>query len=33
MNFTKLVPNIFDTNIKSGLKIFVECLEFRIKIS
>lgn len=30
MNFTKLVPNIFYTDIKSGLKIFVECLEFSI---
>lgn len=30
MHFTKLVPNIFYTDIKSGLKIFVECLEFSI---
>ncbi len=30
MNFTKLVPNIFYTDIRSGLKIFVECLEFVI---
>ena len=30
MNFTKLVPNIFYADIKSGLKIFVECLEFSI---
>lgn len=30
MNFTKLVPNIFYADIKSGIKIFVECLEFSI---
>jgi hypothetical protein len=30
MNFTKLVPNIFYKDIKSGLKIFVDCLEFTI---
>jgi len=30
MNFTKLVPNIFYTDIKSGLKTFVECLEFSV---
>lgn len=30
MNFTKFVPNIFYTDIKVGLKTFVECLEFRI---
>jgi len=30
MNFTKLVPNIFYTDIKTGLKTFVECLEFSI---
>jgi len=30
MNFTKLVPSIFYTDIKSGLKLFVECLEFTI---
>lgn len=30
MNFTKLVPNIFYADIKSGLKIFVDCLEFSI---
>lgn len=30
MHFTKLVPNIFYTDIKSGLKTFVECLEFSI---
>ena len=30
MNFTKLVPNIFYTDIKVGLRFFIECLEFRI---
>jgi hypothetical protein len=30
MNFTKLVPNIFYADIQSGLKMFVDCLEFTI---
>ena len=30
MNFTKLVPNIFYKDINSGLKTFVDCLEFKI---
>jgi len=30
MHFTKLVPNIFYRDIKSGLRIFVDCLEFTI---
>ncbi len=30
MIFTKLVPNIFYKNISTGLKIFVDCLEFKI---
>jgi hypothetical protein len=30
MNFTKLVPNVFYTDIKSGLKLFVDCLEFTV---
>ncbi len=30
MRFTKLVPNIFYEDIKVGLKLFVECLGFRI---
>ena len=30
MNFTKLVPNIFYIDINVGLKLFVDCLEFRI---
>jgi len=30
MNFTKLAPNVFYTDIKDALKLFVECLEFNI---
>lgn len=30
MKFTKLVPNIFYEDIKVGLQLFVECLEFTI---
>lgn len=30
MNFTKLVPNIFYTDIRDGLELFVNCLEFSI---
>ncbi len=30
MNFTKLVPNIFYADIRSGIKMFVDCLEFTI---
>lgn len=30
MNFEKLVPNIFYSNIADGLKLFVDCLEFTI---
>jgi hypothetical protein len=30
MQFTKLVPNIFYTDIKVGLKLFIDCLEFKI---
>lgn len=30
MHFTKLVPNIFYTDIRIGLQTFVDCLEFRI---
>jgi len=33
MNFTKLVPNIFYKDIRSGLKTFVDCLEFTISYS
>jgi len=31
MNYEKLVPNIFYTNINDGLKLFVDCLEFSIE--
>lgn len=30
MKFTKLVPNIFYEDIKVGLHLFVDCLEFTI---
>ena len=30
MNFTKLVPNVYYLDIKDGLKLFVDCLEFKI---
>jgi hypothetical protein len=30
MKFIKLVPNVFYTDIKVGLKLFVDCLEFSI---
>ena len=30
MKFTKLVPNVFYTDIKVGLKLFIDCLEFNI---
>ncbi|PZR28190.1 MAG: hypothetical protein DI535_07235 [Citrobacter freundii] len=30
MHFTKLVPNIFYHDIRTGLKTFVDCLEFTI---
>lgn len=30
MNFTKLVPNVFYTDINAGLRLFVDCLEFSI---
>jgi len=28
MNFTKLVPNIFYTDLRDGLTLFIDCLEF-----
>jgi hypothetical protein len=31
MRLTKLVPNIFYENIKDGLELFVDCLEFSIE--
>src|SRR5918993_5370898 len=30
MNFTKLVPNIFYVDISTGLRTFVDCLQFAI---
>ncbi len=30
MNFTKLVPNVFYIDINDALKLFVDCLEFKI---
>lgn len=30
MNFTRLVPSIFYADINDGLKMFVDCLEFKI---
>lgn len=30
MRFTKLVPNVFYEDIKDGLDLFVDCLEFSI---
>jgi len=33
MQFTKLVPEIYYSDIKSGLKIFEDCLEFTIRHS
>ena len=30
MKFTKLIPNIFYSDIQVGLNLFVECLEFTI---
>jgi|SRR5664279_5275187 len=30
MRFTKLIPNVFYENIKDGLELFVDCLEFSI---
>lgn len=30
MNFTKLVPSVFYTDLSDGLKLFVDCLQFAI---
>ena len=30
MKFTKLVPELYYSDIKSGLKTFVDCLEFQV---
>ncbi len=31
MNFIRLVPNVFYTDINDALKLFVDCLEFKIE--
>jgi hypothetical protein len=31
MKFTKIVPNVFYTDISDALKLFVSCLEFTIE--
>ncbi|MGA0555787.1 hypothetical protein ACO2Q8_03985 [Larkinella sp. VNQ87] len=31
MNFTKLVPSVFYTDIQDALKLFVDCLEFTVE--
>ena len=31
MHFTRLVPNIFYTDINEALRLFVDCLEFKIE--
>ena len=31
MHFNKLVPNVFYVDIKEGLKLFIDCLEFKIE--
>lgn len=30
MKFTKLLPNLFYTDIRVGIRLFVDCLQFRI---
>jgi hypothetical protein len=30
MNFTRLIPNVYYEDIKDGLKLFIDCLEFSI---
>jgi hypothetical protein len=31
MNFTKLVPSVFYTDLSDGLSLFVDCLQFTIE--
>ena len=31
MTFTKLVPNVFYVDIKDALKLFIDCLDFKIE--
>lgn len=30
MHFTKLVPSVFYTDLSDGLKLFIDCLQFKI---
>ena len=30
MTFTKLIPNVFYIDIKDALKLFIDCLDFKI---
>lgn len=30
VNFKRLIPNVYYTDIKDGLKLFIDCLEFSI---
>lgn len=30
MNFTRLIPNVYYQNINDGLKLFIDCLEFKM---
>ena len=30
MNFTKLVPSVFYKDLSDGLKLFVDCLQFKV---
>lgn len=30
MNFSRLIPNVYYQDIKDGLKLFIDCLEFKI---
>ena len=30
MDFARLIPNVYYPDIKDGLKLFIDCLEFRI---
>ena len=30
MNFTKLIPSVFYSDVSDGLKLFVDCLQFTI---
>lgn len=30
MHFTKLVPSVFYKDLSDGLKLFVDCLQFKV---